>query len=112
MSRGSNGEIYLGGKLIDLESLRQNAGELIVLSQSLNRNADILLYGCEVGNGINGYRFMQTLSTITGADVAASDDLTGSAELGGDWNLEQSIGIIESMSPFIQHQIVTFPDVL
>ena len=33
---------------------------------------------------------------LTGADVAASDDLTGSAWLGGDWDLEYVSGEIEA----------------
>ena len=35
------------------------------------------------------------MAALTGADVAASDDLTGAAELGGDWELEVSVGTIE-----------------
>jgi hypothetical protein len=33
---------------------------------------------------------------LTGADVAASDDLTGSTQLGGDWELEYRSGQVES----------------
>ena len=33
------------------------------------------------------------LSVLTGADVAASIDDTGSAVLGGDWNLELTTGV-------------------
>ena len=33
---------------------------------------------------------------MTGADIAASDDLTGSAVLGGDWELERSAGSVET----------------
>jgi hypothetical protein len=35
-------------------------------------------------------------TTLTGADVTASDDLTGAARQGGDWNLEYSTGSIEA----------------
>ena len=35
-------------------------------------------------------------AALTGADVAASDDLTGSAARGGDWLLEQHTGQIEA----------------
>ena len=42
--------------------------------------------------------FIETISDITGADVAASDDLTGAAELGGDWDLEVSVGTVEAVS--------------
>lgn len=40
------------------------------------------------------------LSELTGADIASSDDDTGSAELGGDWDLEQSVGSVETAGVF------------
>ena len=43
---------------------------------------------------------MQQLSQLTGADVAASDNLTGSAALGGDWELEVKIGNVEAPLAF------------
>ena len=39
---------------------------------------------------------MRQLAELTGADVAASDDLTGHASLGGDWELESHIGLINT----------------
>ena len=36
------------------------------------------------------------MSRLTGADVAASDNLTGAAAEGGDWNLEYSTGSIDT----------------
>ena len=36
------------------------------------------------------------MSRLTGADIAASSDLTGSAGLGGDWELEYATGSIEA----------------
>ena len=49
-----------------------------------NSLPEILLYGCNVAQGDKGNNFISKLSEITGADVAASDDLTGNAKLGGD----------------------------
>ena len=40
------------------------------------------------------------MSELTGADVAASNDLTGNQALGGDWDLEIVTGQIESAVPF------------
>ncbi len=37
------------------------------------------------------------LAEMTGADIAASDDLTGHADLGGDWVLETKVGQIETL---------------
>ena len=71
-------------------------------SQALTDDADILLYGCDVASGELGQAFVQMLGQLTGADVAASDDLTGSSALGGDWTLEFSTGSIESGLAFGQ----------
>ncbi|MEG4104204.1 DUF4347 domain-containing protein, partial [Microcoleus sp. Pol17_C1] len=40
--------------------------------------------------------FLQRLSELTGADIAASANPTGNAKLGGDWELEVQIGSIEA----------------
>ena len=42
-----------------------------------------------------GLEFVQDLAAATGADVAASTDLTGPARLGGDWDLEFATGVID-----------------
>ena len=43
---------------------------------------------------------------MTGADVAASDDLTGSAQRGGDWDLEFHAGRIDTSIVFSQSVIL------
>src|SRR5258706_12483054 len=40
------------------------------------------------------------LSWLTKADVASATDLTGSANLGGNWGLERTVGGIESSVVF------------
>ncbi|TDO96026.1 VCBS repeat-containing protein, partial [Marinomonas balearica] len=95
LSHGSEGQIDLGSATLNSESITSYSDELRLLGNSLNEKGDLLLYGCEVSQG-DDQRFIEQLSLITGADVAASDDLTGSALLGGDWELEKSIGVINS----------------
>ena len=51
-----------------------------------------MLYGCDVASG-TGANFVDRISELTGADVAASTNLTG---ISGDWNLEFAKGEIES----------------
>lgn len=48
-----------------------------------------------MAQGELGQAFAQILSQATGADIAASNDLTGSANLGGDWILECQMGEID-----------------
>ena len=49
---------------------------------------DILLYGCDVAANAHGQKLVEEIHELTGADVAASTDETGSAALGGNWVLE------------------------
>ena len=67
-----------------------------VWRSALAPDADLLVYGCNVAGGQWGFEFIQDLADITGADVAASVDLTGASALGGDWMLESSTGTIEA----------------
>ena len=49
---------------------------------------------------------------MTGADVAATDDLTGTASLGGDWDLEQTVGEVETESLGLQMDLSGYDQVL
>ncbi len=99
ISHGASGEITLGNTLLNSAALYRYAGKLATIGASLSSTGDILLYGCNVGAGDAGLHFVDTLAQLTGADVAASDDVTGSAALGGDWVLEVQSGTIESTVP-------------
>jgi hypothetical protein len=91
MSHGSEGALSLGTVLLDAGKLDAYKGDLQAIGQSMNAGADIMLYGCSVGAG-TGASFVQQLAIATGADVAASNDITGAAALGGDWELEVTSG--------------------
>ena len=53
------------------------------------------MYGCNLDEQ-NGAALLDKLAIITGADIAASNDATGSAKFGGDWELEVTRGNIET----------------
>lgn len=95
ISHGAEGRIALGSTTIDGANLPANSALLQTIGASLAEGADILLYGCKVGAGA-GKALVDQLAIATGADVAASDDLTGNAALGGDWRLEINSGDIET----------------
>lgn len=54
-----------------------------------------------MAHGDAGLKFINSLAQYTGADVAGSDDLTGSPLLGGDWDFEVRVGVINVNSIFI-----------
>ncbi|MDH6105634.1 DUF4347 domain-containing protein [Anabaenopsis tanganyikae CS-531] len=99
VSHGAEGSISLGNTVLTQATLAQYQSQLQDWSLSLTPTADILLYGCDVAAGI-GIELVAELAHLTGADVAASDDFTGNALLGGDWHLEVQTGAIESSLPW------------
>jgi len=99
LSHGSSGQLNLGDSTFNLQSINgEHADELATIKSALSAEADILIYGCDVGAQESGQAFMSALSAATGADIAASTDLTGAAELGGDWVLESKTGTLETDS--------------
>lgn len=96
LSHGNSGAVYLADDVLNTETLDVHARTLAAIRSSLAEDGDLLLYGCNVGQDGEGQEFIDTLGAITGADVAASDDLTGDAEQGGDWDLETSVGEIST----------------
>lgn len=94
VSHGANGLVRLGDTTLSSGSIDDYSVELQQIGAAMAPDGDILLYGCEVGEDGRGTAFLAALAAVTGADVAASDDLTGSSELGGDWDLEATAGEI------------------
>ncbi|SHE46364.1 autotransporter-associated beta strand repeat-containing protein [Marinomonas polaris DSM 16579] len=96
LSHGGVGEIYLGAETVSADAITQNSATYAAWGNALSDSGDILLYGCNVAQGDTGMAFINQFAQVTGADIAASDDLTGSAVLGGDWELERSAGSVET----------------
>ena len=97
-SHGSEGMLQLGSSRLDNAALNQNQDAVSAWGNALSEEGDILLYGCNVANGQAGIEFVESLSRITKADVAASVDETGSEAKGGDWDLEYRTGLVESLA--------------
>ncbi len=110
VSHGAANVLQIGNTWIDRNKLDRYATEFKAWSTALTDNADILLYGCDVGKGDQS--LIRSISNLTQADVAASTDFTGSARLGGNWTLEASTGPIESEIPFNSATIAAYNHVL
>ncbi|MBF0627583.1 MAG: DUF4347 domain-containing protein [Magnetococcales bacterium] len=95
LSHGAPGQLQLGSRHLSLDNLSAYSTALFSWRDALTPDADLLLYGCDVAQGEGGSRFVQALSQLTGADVAASMNATGNMALGGDWILEDKTGLIE-----------------
>ena len=96
LSHGSENSLKLGGTTLDTTNLDQYADRVAAWGRALSADGDLLLYGCNIADSSTENSFIQAMATLTGADVAASNDPTGNVAHGGDWELEVSTGLIET----------------
>ncbi|HHB77570.1 MAG TPA: DUF4347 domain-containing protein, partial [Desulfobulbus sp.] len=115
ITHSSDGFLQLGSTWYTTDSLDKQTDDLSGWSKALDEGGDLLFYGCNLAQGENGKLFVDTLAELTDLDVAASDDMTGSAEHVGDWDLEYTVGTVDATSPFTSvrpenwdHALVTY----
>ncbi|MEZ6121000.1 MAG: DUF4347 domain-containing protein [Pirellulaceae bacterium] len=96
VSHGSDGQIQLGSTAINAAAIRNDAAadHLSVIRNALSEDGDILLYGCRIAESERGAELLSSLAEGTGADIAASSNLTGGSD-GADWFLEHVVGQID-----------------
>ncbi|WP_323611525.1 putative Ig domain-containing protein [Pectobacterium versatile] len=95
LSHGNEGQVRLGNLTLDSATAEARSADLAKLGTALTQDGDLLLYGCDIAQD-TGKSFVSLLSQLTQADIAASDDLTGATAKGGDWQLETTVGKIET----------------
>ncbi|NNJ26985.1 isopeptide-forming domain-containing fimbrial protein [Alienimonas chondri] len=96
LSHGDEGAVRLGDVWLTAENLEAAAGEVAGWGSALTADGDLLIYGCDLAGSAEGVELLDSLATLTGADVAASDDPTGHESRGGDWVLEYRNGEIQA----------------
>ena len=96
LSHGDDRGIQLGNARLDLDTAPSYAGEIATWGHALDVDADLLIYGCDLASSQDGQDLIELLALVCNCDVAASDDLTGHEELGGDWILEYTVGDVET----------------
>lgn len=112
LSEGNEGNFWLGNAYVSGETIDQYRDNFQSWRSALSQEADILLYSCFTALGEAGESLMQAIATETGADVAASTNLTGSSVLGGDWILEKQFGNIEANLAFEQSTLKEYQNTL
>ncbi|TFH43823.1 MAG: DUF4347 domain-containing protein, partial [Lysobacterales bacterium] len=106
-SHGTDGTLKLGSTELKRANLKTYAKAIEAWGKALTADADLLLYGCDFAETRKGQNMVKSMDDLTGADVAASTDVTGSSALGGDWVLEYQEGEIEAQVVFsseLQHE--------
>ncbi|MEG3934495.1 esterase-like activity of phytase family protein, partial [Microcoleus sp. T3_B1] len=96
ISHGRPASLLLGAIDLNLTNLKTYANQLQRWWRSLADSGEILLYGCEVAAGEKGANFVQQLSQLTQAKIAASRSPIGSSAMGGDWELDYTTGAVSS----------------
>ncbi|MEZ6061185.1 MAG: DUF4347 domain-containing protein [Planctomycetaceae bacterium] len=96
VSHGEDGEILLGTSVLSRRTFDRYAAEILTWQNSLTSDADVLIYGCDLAASESGRELAAVLNSLTGADIAASDDDTGHAVFGADWQLEYTVGSIQT----------------
>ncbi|MCT7967757.1 DUF4347 domain-containing protein [Laspinema sp. D1] len=136
ISHGEPGCLYLGSTRLATDTLDTYSPLVQQWRNALTPNADILIYGCNVassegiGNGEQGLSMVECgwlmeqgkpstinpllhrLHQLTGANIAASANLTGNPALGGDWELEITLGQGKFVSAFTPKIMETYSSVL
>ena len=115
LSHGQPGSFQLGYERITANSIQTNLVLWKTLTAVLASNANLYIYGCESGSGEQGQQLLDTLSSVTAANVFASNNTTG---FGNDWNLEvASVGAPLVLSsglntPLIESELAFFSETL
>ena len=126
VSHGSPGSLKLGNAQLNRDNLDKYGSLLQQWRRAFTDDADLLIYACNVAfepNPIQGCQergerqkgevgFIQRIALLAGANVAASAKLIGSAELGGDWELECAIGQINTPLAFEPAVMANYQDLL
>ena len=111
-SHGKAGSLQLGASTLDEVTMGGYRSALSQWSDAFAPDGDLLFYGCSLGATPDGLMLVDHLAALTGADVAASDDLTGNALLGGDWDLEVAVGAVETALAIKTTEVSGFSSVL
>ena len=98
LSHGRDNSINLGNSQLNADNVEQYRTKIASWSAALTENSDILIHGCNVAADVDGSDLITQLADLTSADIAASNNVTGSNAAGGDWVLEVVTGEIESQT--------------
>lgn len=121
VSRGFSTGLQIGNTRLDNTTLGQYTNQLASWKTALSATADIVIYGSGVANDplltqrptpFTPTPFLVKFAQLTGADLAASTDITGHPSLDGDWDFEYTFGQVESPIAFEPATLATYHSTL
>ncbi len=115
ISHGAPGCLYLGNSELNLRTINKYTPYLqlwFAHHQSHHPPCTLLLYGCNLAEGDRGEKLITKLRELTGAEIAASTNLTGNKHLGGNWDLEATTGEMNVTLAIDKTVLNSYPGVL
>ncbi|MGK7880586.1 MAG: DUF4347 domain-containing protein [Crocosphaera sp.] len=112
ISHGNPGTLYLGNTELNNNNLGNYAAKIREWQKALANQANLILYGCSVAAGTIGETFVKQISELLSVNIAASKTLTGDKKLGGNWDLEFTIGQLTSELLFNENNSSNYGHVL
>ena len=100
VSHGTDAGVQLGSAWLTQANLSEYSEDIANWRSAFSADGDLLFYGCDLGGSAAGQQLVDSLSSLIGADVAASTDDTGFAPRGGDWDLEYTTGEVAAEVAF------------
>ena len=95
ISHGSSASLKLGACELNLDNINNYATEIETWFANSYEDTSLFIYGCQVAAERKGENFVQRLSELTGANIAAATQTVGSPMRGGVWQLNYTVGAIE-----------------
>ena len=108
ISHGREASLKLGSNSLTAYNLDHYQNQIQNWGTVLVKEANIMLYGCNVAADKLGQAFVRHIGLLTGAAIAASQNLTGSNTLGGDWNLDFVFGKIQTTLAFEEETLAAY----
>ena len=113
VAHGQPGSLQLGNTILTLDNIQAYHQSLQNWSKRLIQNTanspEILIYGCSVAAGSIGEAFINKLSQLTAANIAAATQILGN---GKSWNLDFTTGKITTPIIFEAAAIASYQHTL
>lgn len=90
IAHGAPGRVNFATGDWSLATVADDAEDLAAIGRALAEDGDFGLWSCTTGAGEAGDQFVDALSCVTGAKVAAAKELVGAAAKGGHWELSHA----------------------
>ncbi|MCO4759717.1 MAG: DUF4347 domain-containing protein, partial [Oceanospirillaceae bacterium] len=92
VTHGVPGQLHFCNAVLSGQTINHYWDQITSWSGAMAPDADILLYGCESGQGQPGRQLIDGLACASGCNVAASAIPVGHHTLGAQWQLSERVG--------------------